>query len=664
MKWPERPNAVQAFVGEGITPSLKETGIVGGYEAGFEGGIAANPGGVNLMMAKRNIDAARRASEVLGEEVKPLAGLDWQDDVGALNSEAIPGEALAAYTDFMRAAYDADTFRPDNGDERRIIGDKYKLVRDLGGKSDEQFKRARLIDPSIPDLEEQRRAALADARGLIERSERTNVGLGGTIAWLAGQVMSTVDPTTNPAWALNVLGLGSKTAVRRVGGQAAASATQALTEDLVPLGGLPSREEAMKWIGVDNDVVANALTAAAFGAVLQAGGEVLAKGLAFGSTRVRNAMRNSPPGERIVLDSRNIDGPDRVRDAQDLDAVSRQLDDGVPASDVQPPAAPLGEHASVMPDSRASVDPTVRDTAPASDIEIEARAKKLDSEAHREWGKATKTSERIEAETQALIDVETTRVTSRLDEIDRAIAAAEAKIASLPKGSRATALNEAEALHMQRELVVDNHNEVMATIAKEQAPKQAKAAAKVAKWEGRVERSRARARGEWETAAQAQAVVALERARATGAPAATETPPAVKSAPARPIGEPIEHTVPATESALVADAGEGSVLERVQKVADKNAKEAVEANKAWLTDVKRKLDDLEKAGEAGSDVDPNTIVLADGTPMRDLLNLKAVDIDLADGQVKGAIIDLRKELEDLEGYAEAEKVVTGCQTRS
>jgi hypothetical protein len=102
----------------------------------------------------------------------------------------------------------------------------------------------------------------------------------------------------------------------------------------------------------------------------------------------------------------------------------------------------------------------------------------------------------------------------------------------------------------------------------------------------------------------------------------------------------------------------------VQRVADKRAKEAVEGNKAWLTDVKRKLDDLEKATEAGSTVDPNEIVLADGTPIKNLLGLKAVDVQLSDGQVKGAILNLRRELEDLDDYAEAEKVITSCRTRS
>lgn len=657
--WPRASGALQVFPGQGVEAPRPSMGITGGYDIGFEGGVAHNPGGVNLFMARNNIEAARRASEVLGEEVVPLAGTDWQEDTGIFNPDTIPGTVLPAYTSFLRAAYDAESFRPESGDERRIIGDKYRIARELGGKSDEQFKRARLLDPSIPDLDEQRRRAIAETNAILDKSDRANTNIVGTVSWLAGEIVSTVEPATNPAWALNILGLGGKSVALRVGGQAVVSGAQSLTEDLMPLAGLPSREEAMAWLGRDNDVVLNAVTAAVTGAAFQAAGEALAKAFAIGSTTLKAKVRAMPSSERMVLDSITPDPSARVREGQKLDTVERQLNDGVPANEVLPPAAPLGQHASVMPDSAASIEPVVRNTTSTDEIEILARAKKLDQEAHTELAKATKQADKFTIEKTTAIETEIARVTRQLDIIDRAIQANEAA-----RGS----ISELQGLEQQRELLLAAHEQSIRDITSKLAKREAVIRAKLVKWKPLVDDSLSHARGEWrareETRAQERATVAQAQARA-GVPLAEETPSVPAPAPLRPIGEPLEQPAPPTESFAVRDTGEGTPAERVQRVTDQQAKQAVLDSKAWVADVKAKIGELEQAIKSKGVVDPNSIVLADGTPVNELMGLQLKDIETGDnGVAMGKVYDLQRELDDLDELGEVERVVTTCRTHS
>lgn len=426
----------------------------------------------------------------------------------------------------------------------------------------------------------------------------------------------------------------------------------------------------MAWLGRDNDAIANALTAVAVGAAFQAAGEALAKGIGAGvsaaNTRLKTAFRAMPDGERVVLDGFTPDPSARVRVAQDLDAALHQLEEGVPASELVPPAARLGDNASVAPNSGASIEPVVRDTVPMTEVELAAAMKKTDPEAVREFGKAVKQQRQIETETANLIEAVNNDVGRRLEAIDQQIATTEAKLSTMAKGTKSKLLNELEALHVQRETLGDVQKQMLADIAKRQMPKQAKAAAKTAKWEPLVERARARAQGEWETRSQALAAGRAGAGRVLPQPLPAQNAPAVKPASPRPIGEPIERPLPLTSTPDTGDSGAGSVIERVQRVADAEANAVVEANKAWVADVRSKLKDLEQAAKAkDGKIKPEDIVLADGTPVVRLLGIKnAQGVDVSDGQALGRAYDLERELDELDELGEAESVTATCRTRS
>jgi len=675
--WQRSANASQVFEGQGVDASSGMDAIEQ-LQAGFQAGVVQNPGGVSLIMAQINAENARKAAKVLNEEVVPLAGAGYEDWTGNEGPEAFrdPITAARRAAPYMQAAYDADHFRPESGDERRIIGDKYKIARDLAGKQAEQLARARELDPTILDMEEQKRAAISRAKYWVDRSNEADGGLAGTLAWFVGTAGASIDPQTNPAWGLNIIPLGGASIAARVGGQAIASTTQSLVEDLVPMNGLPTRTENMAWLGEENDAVFNALTAAAFGAVFQIGGEAIVKGLSIGAKRMHSALRAEDGETRVLNDIAGGDQASRVRVAQDLDGVKNQLDGGARTTELTPSGQPLSEHASTMPSSKNSLANGELGPPPRTDAEVIARAKQLDPEAHKEFDKAAKRMAKFQEKNNAALETVVSRAEQRLAQLDEAIARAE------KEGASASVL---EGLGHQRQSAAAAAETEIATMTGKTAPREAALQLELDKWGKLKADAQARARGEWSSDTPAGAAAVTEGV--AGGPVwrkggfrGWRVAPVQESTVARPtgrapkseatfakggwrVGDPIEHVPPPMDHPLARDTGEGTPVERAQRVVDAKTKEAIETNKAYVNDVKAKLDELKDALENKGKkdaVDPNDIKLLDGTPVRNLTGLNKVDMGDTNGQEVGNLINLRKELDDLGDEDQVRLVAVTC----
>jgi hypothetical protein len=380
----------QAMSGMGGPPAM---GLIDAIFASFEATtMTMNPFGMEQAFQEADDENVRKAIEA-GFDVKPLDYIG-EGLMGPTYGRGISREAgYAPYTDFQRAASDAETFATRDDDEDKRRAGMRQIAADKTRERDEILRKAAEARPDlgIETTDKIRQRIIKTGIDKQTRWSQSRPGIGANIGGFLGEMAANMDYTTNPLWLTNFVGGGAgKTLATRLlsqfGFNAAAEFTQQIT------GG----KETMRWFGIEPTYGQLALQAGVAGvgaAGLQGIGEFLGRRafrprpkpaapppapmatppamparspgtpipMATAPAAVMSRMRTENPA-REIMDAMGVPPVQRLAFAYDVDHMGRQASYwGTSPGDTRPPTERLKDGARVVPNPKQWLGPGADD---------------------------------------------------------------------------------------------------------------------------------------------------------------------------------------------------------------------------------------------------------------------------------------------------------------